>query len=228
MYAVEYGLYAEPTRYGCDSSPDNAGFRVDHNVSVWVSNDLSSGSWEFVRHAYEVADRPSGILFRPDAILCPSSGRFVLWANIATPGVPGAIYAAATSDTPTGEFTVVQVGRLFVCCACACPTMSRLFRRSPSFPWRQRTALVVSATSTSFQPVARRTSSTLPTQRSTSPSSHQTASAQQGPTSARFPSPRLRPRWHLSVTERSTQCCRGVAAFASRVAGQWCTLRLPR
>ena len=109
MYALEYGDYPEPPRYGCDGiSAHGAGFRLDHNISVWTSPSLASGSWNFVRHAMEVAERPAGIVFRPDAIRVPSTGGYVLWMNVAVPGVIGATYAAASASTPAGPFKLAE------------------------------------------------------------------------------------------------------------------------
>ena len=109
MYALEYGDYPEPERYGCDGmSGHGAGFRLDHNISVWTSHSLASGSWNFVRHAMEVTERPEGIVFRPDAIRVPSTGDYVLWMNVAVPGVIGATYAAARASTPDGPFELIK------------------------------------------------------------------------------------------------------------------------
>merc|ERR1712070_86815 len=75
LYGLEYGSYQEPVRYGCDGIANHgAGFRLDHNISIWTSRTLASGSWTFHRHAISVADRPTGILFRPDAIYNPNTG----------------------------------------------------------------------------------------------------------------------------------------------------------
>jgi hypothetical protein len=48
MHAVQYGLCHEPANYGCDSTPDRCGFQYDHNITVYTTNDLSSGTWQFV------------------------------------------------------------------------------------------------------------------------------------------------------------------------------------
>jgi hypothetical protein len=53
MHAVAYGDCVAPTPYGCDESYQTGhkcGFQLDHNISVYTSDDLSSGSWEF--HGY--------------------------------------------------------------------------------------------------------------------------------------------------------------------------------
>jgi hypothetical protein len=51
MHAMSYGLCEEPAGQGCDQTPDHCGFLPDHNISIWSSPDLSSGSWEYVGNA---------------------------------------------------------------------------------------------------------------------------------------------------------------------------------
>ena len=58
-HAAEYGLCREPPRRGCDQTPDHCGFRNDHNVSVWRSPDLSSGSWARVATAVQCTELPN-------------------------------------------------------------------------------------------------------------------------------------------------------------------------
>ncbi len=36
------------------------GFQMDHNISIWSSPNLTSGSWSYVGNAINVADRPAG------------------------------------------------------------------------------------------------------------------------------------------------------------------------
>jgi hypothetical protein len=45
------------------------GFQMDHNISIWSSPNLTSGSWSYVGNAINVADRPAGILFSYDLYL---------------------------------------------------------------------------------------------------------------------------------------------------------------
>ena len=102
MHAIEYGLCVAPTGQGCDSTPDHCGFRDTHNVTVWLSPDLSSGSWVRVGDAFPLAARPASLIFRPDAIFCPATGLWVLWYNDAG---RGNIYVSSTSASPFGPFT---------------------------------------------------------------------------------------------------------------------------
>jgi hypothetical protein len=82
MYTNEYGLCVAPTNYGCDQTPDHCGFRQNHNITIWTSPDLSSGSWIYRGMAFNYTDRPAGILYRPDALFNTRTGFWVLWFNL--------------------------------------------------------------------------------------------------------------------------------------------------
>jgi hypothetical protein len=47
IHAVSYGDCKAPTGQGCDRTADQCGFQYDHNISIYTSPDLSSGSWVF-------------------------------------------------------------------------------------------------------------------------------------------------------------------------------------
>ena len=98
MYTNSYGLCKAPLPQGCSQTPDHCGFREDHNVSIYTSSDLSSGSWEFVGLAYEWTARPKGVLYRPDAIFNQRTGLWVLWVNT------NYVYFTATAGSPFGPF----------------------------------------------------------------------------------------------------------------------------
>jgi hypothetical protein len=102
MHTMEYGLCKAPTGMGCDQTPDRCGFRGTHNVTVWTSPDLTSGSWVSAGYAFALADRPAGLIFRPDAIFNPNTGLWVLWYNQAS---AGNTYVTSTSPSPFGPFT---------------------------------------------------------------------------------------------------------------------------
>jgi len=102
MHAIEYGLCEAPTGQGCDSTPDHCGFRDNHNITVWLSNDLSSGSWQRVGYAFPLEARPSSLIFRPDAIYNPNTNLWVLYYNDAG---RGNTYISSTSPSPFGPFT---------------------------------------------------------------------------------------------------------------------------
>ena len=67
MHAAEYGECADPAKHGSDTGKSSGcGFGPLHNVSIYRSPDLSSGSWEFVGHAVECAMlNDCGVLYRP-------------------------------------------------------------------------------------------------------------------------------------------------------------------
>lgn len=102
MHTIEYGLCEAPTNYGCDQTPDHCGFRDTHNVTVWTTSNLSSGSWQYVGYAFDLNSRPAGLIFRPDAIYNPNTNQWVLWYNQAT---PGNVYVSCVSSSPYGPFT---------------------------------------------------------------------------------------------------------------------------
>jgi hypothetical protein len=105
LLTLAYGGCQEPAAQGCDQTPDHCGFRLDHNISLYTSADLSSGSWKFVRHAIEVAQRPSGTVFRPDLVFNPNTHKFVLWWNWVAANGTYMGYAAATADAVAGPYT---------------------------------------------------------------------------------------------------------------------------
>ncbi|KAH3756615.1 glycosyl family 43 [Pelomyxa schiedti] len=109
MHTMQYGDCLEPLKYGCDSAPDGCGFHRDHNISVWVSSDLTSGSWHFEGHAIEPDQRPPGVVFRPHLVYNPNTFKYVLWWNWydADSGSDAPhLLAVATSDSPSGPFTL--------------------------------------------------------------------------------------------------------------------------
>lgn len=107
MHAAEYGLCKEPPQTGCQREANDCGFRLDHNISIYHSDSLASGSWRFLGHAITPAQRPAGILYRPHAVWNPTTMRVVLWWNYVLPSGGYAGYAAATAAGPGGPFTTV-------------------------------------------------------------------------------------------------------------------------
>jgi len=109
FYAMSYGTCKEqPT--GCYNATLGAcGFRLDHNISVWTSPDLSSGSWVFQGYALPVDQRPVGIYYRPKVLYNPNTKLYVLWVNWLKGGnFGGSQYLVATSQDPIGPFKVVN------------------------------------------------------------------------------------------------------------------------
>ena len=117
-HAAEYDLCKEPLKRGCDREvkPDpDCGFRDDHNVSIWRSQDLSSGSWEKLGTAVECQKLPGcGVLYRPHLVFNPNTKKYVLFVNYVGKGqgegkeLGGRYkgYAVYSSDSPAGPFAL--------------------------------------------------------------------------------------------------------------------------
>ena len=108
-YAMEYGNVTEGAT-GCEQThKDAAGFRSDHNISIWQSPDLVS--WTLVRReAVLIADRPLGIYFRPKVLFNKKTGDYVMWVNwmeYPTPYSAG-YYLSLTTRSPSGPFTIIN------------------------------------------------------------------------------------------------------------------------
>ena len=44
--------------------PEKCGFQLDHNISIWISPNLTTRSWTYAGNAINVADRPAGLNIR--------------------------------------------------------------------------------------------------------------------------------------------------------------------
>lgn len=73
LTAISYGECFEPAGRGCDQTPDHCGFQPNHTINVWTSPDLSSGSWVHLTTAVDLANRPPGTIYRPDATWNPNT-----------------------------------------------------------------------------------------------------------------------------------------------------------
>ena len=78
LIGMSYGLFN-----GCANSTVGAcGFRLDHNISLYASDDLSSGSQKLLaKNILPVDARPSGIYFAPKVKFNQQTGKYVLWVN---------------------------------------------------------------------------------------------------------------------------------------------------
>ena len=111
MHAAQYGECADPPHHGCDLSgptrKTSCGFEPNHNISIWRSPDLSSGSWEFVGQAVQCSELPDcGILYRPHMVYNPNTKLFVLFWNYVSKEGAYAGDKAATAPHPAGPWTV--------------------------------------------------------------------------------------------------------------------------
>lgn len=105
MTCMSYGLCQAPLPLGCDATPDDCGYKLDHNISTFSSPDLSQGSWRFEGYAIPWTSRPVGVVFRPQVVFHAASGKYILWANVEhRPFYQG--YFTALGDTPFGPFTL--------------------------------------------------------------------------------------------------------------------------
>ncbi|CAF1281689.1 unnamed protein product [Rotaria magnacalcarata] len=109
MHAMQYGLCKEPPNYGCDGAgmSSRCGFQMNHNISIWSSPNLTSGSWSYVGNAIDVADRPAGVVFRPHLVYNPITKLYVLFWNYMRWNLPS-LYAVAIADTPNGPFRLIN------------------------------------------------------------------------------------------------------------------------
>ena len=115
MHAAQYGECADPPQHGCGTTGSNrtasCGFQPDHNVSIWSSPDLSSGSWRFEGQAVQCTEAPHcSILYRPHLVWNPNTKLYVLFWNFVNHngGQPHKGNAAATASSPAGPFTIAS------------------------------------------------------------------------------------------------------------------------
>eukprot|EP01050_Picozoa_sp_SAG11_P029044 SAG11_NODE_8015_length_1069_cov_1.567010_2_plen_263_part_00 len=112
MHAAEYGECADPPRHGGDSGKSGGcGFGPLHNISIYRSPDLSSGSWSFVGQAVQCAKlKDCGVLYRPHLTWNPNTKLYVLMYNYVYSRASGksgyAGNGVATAPHPSGPFTM--------------------------------------------------------------------------------------------------------------------------
>jgi len=105
IHAIEYGLCKEPAGEGCsDAAEGNCGFRLDHNITIYKSYTMESGTWQYVGSAITLSARPPGVLFRSHCVYNPVTKLYVLWVNYGE----GSTYTIMTATSPEGPFTVVN------------------------------------------------------------------------------------------------------------------------
>ena len=96
---------------GCAS--DDCGGRLDHNISIYSSHDLTSGSWSYVADLLPYATRLSGTYYRPKVVQNPSTKKWIFWVNVlpraswsAPVDFSKSSYLVATADAPQGPYDV--------------------------------------------------------------------------------------------------------------------------
>jgi len=80
-------------------------------ITLLTSYDLVN--WTFIRDILPFGKRPEGIYYRPKVIYNQRMDKYVLWVNVVHrgwlgPNFANTEYLVAISDTPNGEFTVVN------------------------------------------------------------------------------------------------------------------------
>ena len=96
---------------GCASA--GCGGRLDHNVSIYSSPDLTSGSWTYVSDLLPYGTRLSGTYYRPKVVQNPATKKWVFWVNVlpratwnASVDFTKSSYLVATADAPQGPYSV--------------------------------------------------------------------------------------------------------------------------
>jgi hypothetical protein len=114
VHAASYGAGGcrDPPHTGCERVPGRVpcGFQGDHNVTMFRSPDLTSGSWVWQGNALRCEELPNcGILYRPHLVWNPKTRLYVLFYNYvkkAPDPFPGSAIGVATASSPAGPFTV--------------------------------------------------------------------------------------------------------------------------
>jgi hypothetical protein len=107
LYWLFCMAYGPCHNHGCAS--DQCGGRLDHNISIYSSPNLTSGSWSYRADLLPLSSRPAGTYYRPKVVFNPNTHRYVFWVNIlprasATAPVDftKSSYLVATSSQPQG------------------------------------------------------------------------------------------------------------------------------
>lgn len=110
LYCMAYGPC-----HNTHCATATCGGRIDHNVSIYRSKNLTSGSWEYVADLLPVEHRLSGTYYRPKTVFNPNTNQYVFWINVlprpsasSPPDFSKSSYLVATSPAPEGPFTVVN------------------------------------------------------------------------------------------------------------------------
>ena len=111
-FAASYGLCTEPinNKTGCVGGRiGSCGFRQDHNVTLFTSPDLIT--WTTVGQVFHSSGAlpKDSSLFAPKTVFNPTTSTWVLWFNYIRMNDFGkSYYAVATSQEPSGPFTIVN------------------------------------------------------------------------------------------------------------------------
>ena len=116
---LEYSQFPPHYCPGVFFSFGNCGFRDDHGLAIYSSENLVS--WRYEGDGLPIADRPRGIYFRPKVIHDAARDEFVLWINylpraddywpMDTPlaaYISTSTHIVAKAKTPNGPFVIVN------------------------------------------------------------------------------------------------------------------------
>ena len=117
--SLEYSQFPPHYCPGVFASFGNCGFRDDHGLAIYSSEDLVA--WRYEGDGLPLANRPLGIYFRPKVIYDAKRDEFVLWINYLPRAgsywpmdSPLAAYMStsthvvAKAKTPSGPFAIVN------------------------------------------------------------------------------------------------------------------------
>lgn len=111
LHAASYGAggCVDPPHTGCERDASNCGFQQNHNVSIWKSETMESGTWHFVGNAVECERAPDcGILYRPHMVYNRKNRKYVLYYNYVSKAGYGSRNGVATASHPAGPWTIVE------------------------------------------------------------------------------------------------------------------------
>lgn len=108
---IEHGLIPPQECPGIYKKFGHCGFRTDHALRVYSSPNLKDWTLQNENALFDDS-RPYGIYFRPKVVYNAATAQYVLWVNhlpdafnpLRAYGKAG--YTVATSDSPTGPFTI--------------------------------------------------------------------------------------------------------------------------
>jgi hypothetical protein len=83
--------------------PDACVYTNNHSVVVYSTSDFSN--WDYLGVALPLANRVTGIEFRPQVVYNAASKLYIMWYEDRWSGQTG--YAVATSPVPQGPFTTI-------------------------------------------------------------------------------------------------------------------------
>lgn len=116
LHAASYGTDPgtgapcdDPPQTGCQHAGGfgGCGFHSNHNVSMYSSPNMSSGTWQYRGDALRCAELPDcGILYRPHMVWNPTTKLFVLFYNYVSQSGIGSRIGAATAPHPAGPWTL--------------------------------------------------------------------------------------------------------------------------